>query len=224
MNWDRGAEMKNPFYLHEVPPDAPFCDREQELKDLSAYARAKANVVLFSPRRYGKTSLVRRVQHRLSAGGAVAIHADFFGLASVEDAAGRLAKAAYRFTHGRRNLWSAALKALASFRPVLKPDAEGGMSITVEPSRGLDGLSLFEETLSSLGRLAGEVGKLIHVTFDEFQEIVVLREAPQIEAIARSLLQRGELGCFFVGSRRRLLLGMFNDRQRPFFQSAINYE
>lgn len=215
--------MKNPFYLHEVPVDAPFCDRERELKDLSSYARAKANVVLFSPRRYGKTSLVKRVQNRLASSGAVTIYADFFGLASVEDAASRLAKAAFGFSHGRRNLWKAALKALSSFRPVLKPDAEGGVALTVEPATGLKGLSLLEETLSNLGRLSRDTGKLIHVTFDEFQEIVVLKEATQVEAIARSHLQRGELGCFFVGSRRRLLLGMFNDRQRPFFQSAINY-
>lgn len=215
--------MKNPFYLHEVPVDAPFCDRERELKDLSSYARAKANVVLFSPRRYGKTSLVKRIQNRLTAGGAVTIYADFFGLASVEDAAARLAKAAFGFSHGRRNLWKATLKALASFRPVLKPDAEGGVTLTVEPATGLKGLSLLEETLSNLGRLARDTEKLIHVTFDEFQEIVVLKEATQVEAIARSHLQRGGLGCFFVGSRRRLLLGMFNDRQRPFFQSAINY-
>ena len=47
--------MSNPFYLQEIPVDAPFCDRGGELKELQSYAEAKANVVLFSPRRYGKT-------------------------------------------------------------------------------------------------------------------------------------------------------------------------
>jgi hypothetical protein len=61
------------------------------------------------------------------------------------------------------------------------------------------------------------------VALDEFQEIVVLREAPQIEGIMRAQIQQQAASYFFIGSRRRILLGIFNDRQRPFFQSAINY-
>ena len=41
---------KNPFYLKEIPVDAPFCDREKELADLISYAKSNANVVLFSPK------------------------------------------------------------------------------------------------------------------------------------------------------------------------------
>lgn len=41
--------MKNPFYLQEIPVDAPFCNRLQELSELRSYAEAKANVVIFSP-------------------------------------------------------------------------------------------------------------------------------------------------------------------------------
>jgi hypothetical protein len=41
--------MGNPFYLQEVPVDAPLCDRENEPKELQSYAEAGANVVLFSP-------------------------------------------------------------------------------------------------------------------------------------------------------------------------------
>ena len=58
---------RNPFYLKEMPVDAPFCDREKELADLISYATSNSNVVLFSPRRYGKTSLTKRVTvHRVS--------------------------------------------------------------------------------------------------------------------------------------------------------------
>ena len=61
--------MGNPFYLQELPDDAPFCDRETELRELISYAQAKANLVIYSPRRFGKTSLVRRVQKALAAEG-----------------------------------------------------------------------------------------------------------------------------------------------------------
>jgi hypothetical membrane protein len=39
----------------------------------------------------------------------------------------------------------------------------------------------------------------------------------------RTRIQRQQASYFFIGSRRRILLGIFNERQRPFFQSAINY-
>lgn len=109
--------MRNPFYIQEIPIDAPFCDRDEELKELQSYAEAKANVVLFSPRRYGKTSLVKRVRKRLARNGAVTIFTDFFGVGSVEDLAVRMAKAVFAVTHGNDPLWKTALRTILSFRP-----------------------------------------------------------------------------------------------------------
>jgi uncharacterized protein len=216
--------MGNPFYLQEVPVDAPFCDRVNELKELESYAEARANVVLFSPRRYGKTSLIKRIQKGQADRGAVTLFADFFGVASVEDVAARLARAVFVVTHGKDPLWKKALRTIRSFRPVLKPDLEGGVSLTVEPSSaGRSGLTLLEETMESLGEFIGATETLVHVAFDEFQEIVVLKEALQIEGAMRTRIQQHRASYFFIGSRRRVLLGIFNERQRPFFQSAINY-
>ena len=107
----------------------------------------------FLPGDFGKTSLVKRVQSRLAAKGAVVIFADFFGVGSVEDVAARLAKAVYGFTHGKPSLWKTALRTLLSFRPVLKPDPSGGISLSVEPATaGRSGLHLLEETIDSLYR------------------------------------------------------------------------
>ena len=216
--------MSNPFYLQEIPVDAPFCNRTAELKELQSYAEAKANVVLFSPRRYGKTSLVKRVQKKLADKGAVAIFADFFGVGSIEDVAGRLAKAVFVVTHGKAPLWKSALRVVKTFRPVLKPESSGGISLSVERSSvAKSGLPLLEETMESLGEFIHTTKALVQVTLDEFQEIVVLKEALQVEAALRTQINQHRASYFFVGSRRRILLGIFNERQRPFFQGAINY-
>ncbi len=216
--------MGNPFYLQEVPVDAPFCIRKRELKELQSYAEGKANVVLFSPRRYGKTSLIKRIQEALLNKGAVTLFSDFFGVASVDDVASRLAKAVFVVTHKRDPLWKSALRAMKSFRPVLKPDPSGGISLSVEPSSaGKSGLELLEETMDSLREFVRTTRSLVHVALDEFQEIVTLKEALQIEGIMRTRIQQQQASYFFIGSRRRILLGIFNERQRPFFQSAINY-
>src|SRR4030042_3310580 len=109
--------MGNPFYLQEVPVEAPFCNRGRELKELESYAVAGANVVLFSPRRYGKTSLGKRIQRMLVDKGFITFFADFFGVASVDDVAARLAKAIFAVTHNQEPLWKKALRTIRSFRP-----------------------------------------------------------------------------------------------------------
>ncbi|HAA04514.1 MAG TPA: ATP-binding protein [Syntrophobacteraceae bacterium] len=216
--------MKNPFYLQEVPVVSPFCDRTSELRELHSFAEAKAHVVLYSPRRFGKTSLVKRVQKTLADAGAITIFSDLFGVASVEDVAARIAKAVFAVTHKRESVWKRALQVIQVYRPILKPDPEGGISLSVEPSSpGATGLQLLEETIASLGEFVRTTEGLVHVALDEFQEIVTLKEALQIEAVLRTEIQRQVASYFFVGSRRRVLLGIFNERQRPFFQGALNY-
>ncbi len=156
--------------------------------------------------------------------GSVVVFADFFGVGSVEDVAARLAKAVYGFTHGKPSLWKTALRTLLSFRPVLKPDPSGGISLSVEPATaGRSGIDLLEETIGSLCQFIEESKRLVQIALDEFQEIVTLKEALRIEAVLRTHIQRQKASYFFIGSRRRVLLGIFNERQRPFFQSAINY-
>lgn len=216
--------MRNPFYLQEIPVEAGFCDRTVELKELQSLAVARANVVLYSPRRFGKTSLVKRVQKALADQGSITVFADFFGVASVEDVASRLAKAVFAVTHAKESLWRRALQVIRSFRPILRPDADGGLALSVEPSSsGTRGTQLLEETIAALGNFVLGTDGLVHIALDEFQEIVTLKEALQIEAILRTAIQGQDASYFFVGSRRRVLLGIFNDRQRPFFQSALNY-
>jgi len=59
---------------------------------------------------------------------------------------------------------------------------------------------------------------------DEFQEITEVDHSLAVEGILRSHIQKMRCAFVFVGSRRRILLEMFNNRKRPFFQSAVSYE
>lgn len=190
-----------------------------------AFAEGKASVVLFSPRRFGKTSLVKRVQKHLVDKGFTTILVDFFGVTSVEEVAMRLAKAVFEVTKPKQGLFQTAIQFIKSFRPVLRPDESGGVALTVEfvapRKRGLDVLG---ETFASLGLFAKQVENRLHVVLDEFQEITEIKEASQMEGIMRMHIQGHPFSYFFVGSRRRILLSLFNERKRPFFQSAINYE
>lgn len=218
---------KNPFFFRELPTDGPFCNRDEERRELTAHARSLANVVLYSPRRFGKTSLVKRVQNNLSNEGAICIYTDFYGITSVEDVAARLAKAVFKETHKRDTLFRKAAGAIKSFRPnvIMTPDAEKGFSISVQMApTGLSGFALLEDVLESFGEFIRESGELVYLALDEFQEITTLPDALKIEGIMRQYIQQQQAAYIFVGSRRRILLSIFNEAQRPFFKSAINYE
>ena len=113
---------------------------------------------------------------------------------------------------------------MKSFRPVLKPDPSGWVFLSVEPSGAVkSGLDLLQKTMNSLREFVTTTKSLVHVALDEFQEIVTLKEALQVEGIMRTQIQQQQASYFYIGSRRRILLGIFNERQHPFFQSAINY-
>lgn len=216
--------MKNPFYLKALPLSVPFCDREKEMSDLIRYAGNFTNVVLSSPRRYGKTSLIKRVQNSLARKGIIPIYIDYFGISSIDEFSARFAGAIYSVLYKEKSLFEKAARIFTSLRPVLKPDPEAGMAFTVEVAKSKTGGQLLEETLKGFGEFL-KSGKLsCNVTFDEFQEITELKESKFIEGTLRSYMQdQQNVSYFFVGSRRRILMDMFNDKKRPFYKSAINY-
>ena len=210
--------MNNPFMLGVIPPDAPFCDRVQEIEELSSYAESKANVVLYSPRRYGKTSLIKRVQSLLEGKGFITIYIDLFGVTSIDDVAKRTAKGIYTVTQQNESLFKKAIRAFRAFRPVLKPTESGdGFSISVEIASGqLTGIDLLDATMDDLGQYIRKSEAKLHIVFDEFQEITELNNR-QIEGTMRSHIQEHGISYFFVGSRRRLLIDMFSQSNRPIF-------
>src|SRR2546430_17117774 len=61
----RGSAPTNPFQYGALALDQAFTDREGEIAELSADVRNGQDVVIFAPRRYGKSSLIWRVVQRL---------------------------------------------------------------------------------------------------------------------------------------------------------------
>ena len=221
-----GDPMANPFTRRVIAPGSPFCNRAEELKDLIRHAANQANVVVFSPRRYGKTSLVRKVQAEIEKEGFFTFYADLFMVTSVNEVAERIAKSVYAVLHKRESLFQKGarfLKTFTTFRPVLKPSPENGFTLSVEPfSATIPGIELLDKVLEELGLFVQRERPKVHFVLDEFQEVTEIKE-PSIEGIFRKHIQHHKASYFFVGSRRRVLLDIFNQRSRPFYQSAIMY-
>ncbi len=218
--------MANPFLIETLPPDSPFCDRQEEMERLRGCAESGTNMVLFSPRRYGKTSLAVRVQSMLRKQDYLTIYCQLFGVDSVAEAASRTARSILEAIHAKESILEKGkrfLRYFSSFRPVFKPSADG-ISMTVEPVSSEPAPELLERVLREVGTFADTSGYRVNIVLDEFQEITRLKESSQVEGLIRGAIQGQKASYFFLGSRRGILLAMFSDRKRAFFQSAIHLE
>ena len=84
--------MSNPFKYGPIALDESFTDRDAEVAELSADALNGQDVVIFAPRRYGKTSLVHRVAQRLATRRALVAEVNLWFTPTKEKLAGRLAR------------------------------------------------------------------------------------------------------------------------------------
>lgn len=217
--------MRNPFILKALPPDRPFCNRVAELEGLKDHARAGADVVLSSPRRYGKTSLVFRVLDQLESDGYLTIYTTFDQIDSPENAAKILAQGITSAIQRREKGLDKAIRwakaALTGFQPAATIDQNGTPVFTVAPRLGASGLDLLEQTMQDLEAMSAKLDGKVVLVFDEFQEVTKLPNSGGVEGLLRTRIQAQHFSHFFVGSRRSVLEAMFTDRGRPFFKSAL---
>jgi Cdc6-like AAA superfamily ATPase len=222
----RDSRSLNPFTLGIISSDQEFCNREKEIEELTRHALNCTHVVIFSPRRYGKTSLVKRVMARVSSQGYLAVYVDCFSVIAREDLVQKFASAVIA-SMGKNVIEGDFLrKTVKLFKRIvpsldIKPD---GVSISAKYDQSTGFPYLIEDIFSGVARHLRSKKTKCLIVFDEFQEISELKESKQVEGLLREQVQAlSDMGCFFVGSRRRILRSMFNDRKRPFFKLAFNY-
>jgi len=217
--------MRNPFTLGIVQQD-DFCNREKETEDLLRYARNGDNVVLFSPRRYGKSSLIHRVLNRLEEEGFLTVYVDLFPISSEQDFISRFSAAAFKGI-GRGSDPRTMIDKLGNLFSRLVPSLDvrpDGYSISVKFDRGTETGLLLDDLLDGIYSYVRKKKLRACVALDEFQEITELPESKKIEGILRSHVQfHKEIAYFYVGSRRRILNDMFANKSRPFYKSAFSY-
>src|SRR5438876_6139864 len=90
------CDMPNPFEFSEPVQGDSFTDREQELKTLTARMLTGQNVIVISPRRYGKTSLILNAQEVVRRRGGRTGIANLFWCQTRQEVAQELATAVVR--------------------------------------------------------------------------------------------------------------------------------
>lgn len=213
----------NPFRYGGIARGAYFADREDELRLLKDDVRSGQNVVVISPRRYGKTSLVERAISDLRRRGVLVAYLDLFRTPTKEQLADDLAQAMY---DGLVSRVERAVRKSATFfahlpvapRLTVTEDARPALEFTtLERPRDLD--RVIAGLLEMPGRIARERGRRVALVLDEFQEIVAIDRA--LTGVMRAIFQeQDEVSHVFVGSKRHLMASLFMDKGQHLYRAA----
>ncbi len=211
--------MKNPFIYGSVVTGEYFVDRENEIKDLSASLLAGQHVLMLSPRKMGKSSLIEETFRRTNEkDGVIALRIDMWKTPNMESFAkeivNRLISASYtsveKFLHDSIDLFK-------RIRPRIYVDAGGSIGVEFDLA---EKRVLLEEAMELPERIAVKKGKRIILAFDEFQEIARF-DGIETEKFLRSVIQaQKNVSYIFSGSEQSMLSLMFGDATRPFYRFA----
>ena len=204
----------NPFKYGGVVSDPYFIDRDEETKELTSSLQASQNVILYSPRRYGKTSLILKVASELKKQGVTVVYFDLFHANSQD----RFLELYYQAVLKSVPSWEKILRTVSELvkaaRPVVVMEQSGLPSVTLDFDRRRRS-QYFEEVVNLPEKLAGKDHWV--VIFDEFQEIGRL-DGTNFEKELRAVIQHHKkVNYVLMGSKKHLLLGMVTRRDRAFY-------
>ena len=213
----------NPFRYGALALDDAFTDRAQETAELKADALNGQDVVLFAPRRYGKSSLIWRVSQELIGDGALVAHVNLMTTPTVTQLAEKLARTIHDDIASPMFRAKERLRIFQGLRirPTVTVDPDdGSLSFSFDAGkRTADINATLERLLELPGQLAGERKRQVVLILDEFQEVVDIDA--NLPRLMRSVFQQQpEVAHFYLGSKRHMMERIFSDENEPFWRSA----
>ena len=210
--------MENPFVTTGYVGADYFCDREKETSDIVSLLSNGNNLALISPRRIGKTDLLRHCLSQPSIRNKYhAFIVDIYSTRSLSDfviCLGRVILEELR-PKGKKAL-SLFVNVLSSLKTGISYDSSGMPSWSVSVGDIVSPKTTLDEIFNYLQKS----DKPCIVVIDEFQQITKYADE-NIEAILRTYVQYCSNANFvFSGSHRHLMGAMFTSPARPFYQSV----
>jgi hypothetical protein len=217
----------NPFRYGALALDDAFTDREAEVEELLTDVLNGQDVVVFAPRRYGKSSLVWRVSQEAIPRDVLVAHVNLMTTPTTERLAEKLAETIHDDLASTLFRARERLRVFAGLRiaPVVTVDpATGKIGFAFDAGRRPQDLDATLERLLELpGQLAVERGRKVALVLDEFQEVVAID--PDLPRLMRSCFEtQPDVAHVYLGSKRHMLERIFNDENEPFWRSAKQME
>ena len=211
--------MKNPFSFSGIVEDPAFCNREKEQTDLTKFIENSQNVLLYSHRRFGKTSLINRVF--MDFKGIVPIYIDLYGTTGIEDFITALFKGISSVESKMDKLMKLIKEKIVSLTMNFSIDIYTGAPVAIPVFAPVDKRPAIDEIFALLESLSQK--KKLAVAFDEFQEISKYGEAAFEKHLRKSIQRHNHISYIFAGSQKHLLAEMFANSKRAFYKLATSY-
>lgn len=213
--------METPFVFGRIATAENFTDREIETAQLISQFKAIINTIIISPRRWGKSSLVK-----LSSDLALKqdpdlriCHIDLFNVRSEEEFYSQLATAVIKATSSK---WDEALTDVRCFLTRLVPKISIGAAPGSELSIDFDWDEIKkspDEILDLAEKIAVEKKIKIVVCIDEFQNIAEFNNPEAFQKKLRTHWQHHQHVAYCLyGSKRHMMLEVFTDSSKPFYK------
>ena len=211
------SKIDNPFLLYGYEGPEYFCDRKEETEEMVSSLRNGCNITLMSPRRYGKTGLIRHVFHKIKEQDpdAACFYIDIYATNSLYDFVQTFAKAVVG------KLDTPLQKAENIITKIFKSSQ---ITMSTDFMTGLPQLSLnfapqyTESTLDEIFTYISQSQRNCYIAFDEFQQVTEYPEK-NVEALLRTHIQKMNNARFvFSGSRLHMMMEMFNSPKHPFYR------
>ncbi len=209
----------NPFLITGYHSPEYFCDRIMETETMINALHNGRNIMLISPRRIGKTGLIKNVFHKLQdqQDEIVTLYMDIYSTQNLGDFVKLFATTVLgKLDTLPQKALGRVSKFLKSCRPSFTLDElTGAPKVTIDIANSLE-----ETTLKEIFDYLKSSEKRCYIAIDEFQQIAEYPEKG-VEALLRSYIQFiPNINFVFAGSKQHVMQEMFLSAKRPFYQST----
>ncbi len=205
---------ENPFRFGTVVDGIYFTDREDEQSEIGSFLKSENHLIIISPRRFGKTSLIKKI---LAGSDRRFIYLDMQLVLSEEDFAAQLLKRIYRLFPVQK--LKNYIKSFRLIPSVIMNPVTGEVEVSFSP--GSRDLAPLEDVLNLIEKLGKPDDKMI-VVLDEFQDIFRINTG--LDRMLRSVIQvHKNINYVFMGSSESMIREIFEKKDSPFYRFGILY-
>lgn len=204
--------MNNPFKFGSVVDEPYFTDRINELAYIKHSMNSANHIVLISPRRFGKTSLVKKAIKEINR---PSIFINLQMAVSVENLASLLLKEIFKLRPFEK-----VKHLMTHFRviPTISTNPfSDAVDVSFQPS--LDTTAILEDAFALLEKVSSPTNRIITV-FDEFQEIMGIEKG--LDKRLRAIMQEQQnINYIFLGSQESMMTQIFERKKSPFYHFGM---
>lgn len=213
-------EERSPFLIGTLVSGDTFVDREWARKHLRANFRSGINTVIISPRRWGKSSLIKQVAVDMARERNVRFaFVDLFHVRTEQEFIERTTEAVIK---ALGKTMEQRMADVQEFIRGVVPQIAFGVDPQSEFSLKFDlpgGRRSMPELLDLPERMAKAKGVRLVLCIDEFQNIAQLPDPTGFQKMLRASWQQQDAVCHAIyGSKRHMMMDLFNKQSMPFFR------